>query len=101
MLLCRISIFGAFDSLGRKLERPCDNQRERKTDDEKENHKAHDPIRDFEKRKNLAGDLHQQPGDDRVRDSDLVHVTPLQLAEEYLRIHRSKLTCSDLSARVS
>ena len=34
---------------------------------------------------------HEQPGDNRVRDSDLVHVAPLQLAEEYLRIHRTNL----------
>ena len=45
------------------------------------------PIRNFEERKNLTRDLHQQPRHDCVRDRDLVHVASLQFREEIARVH--------------
>jgi len=41
--------------------------------------------------KNLRCDLNQKPADNGIRDCNLVHVAPLQLAEEYLQIHRTSL----------
>src|SRR4029077_11649800 len=49
------------------------------------------PVRNLKKREDLRRDLHQQPRDDCVSDCDLVNVTPLQFAEEGLRIHLSIL----------
>ena len=91
MLSCRIRIFGPLDSLRRELECPCNNQRDRKTERGQKNNKPNHPVRNFQERKNLRCDLNQKPADDGIRDRHLVHVAPLQLAEEYLRIHRTSL----------
>src|SRR5207248_6873945 len=45
------------------------------------------PIWNFEKWKNLSGDLNQQPSDDGICDRDLVNVAPLQLGKEVTRVH--------------
>jgi hypothetical protein len=42
-------------------------------------------------RKNLAGDLHEQPRHNAIRDGDLVNVAPFELSEKILRIHRVRL----------
>src|ERR1700746_3463553 len=91
MLSCRIGIFGPLDSLRRKLECPCNNQRDRKTKRGQKNNKSNHPIRNFQEWKDLRCDLNQQPTDNGIRDCNFVHVSPLQLAEEYLRIHRHSL----------
>ena len=56
-------------------------------------------IRDFEKRKNLRGDLNEQPLDDGIRRSHLVNIASLCLAEEFLRIHRRSLELTRLLYR--
>ena len=81
----------SLQSFRRQLKRPSDYQRDRKADDEEENYEAHNPIGDVEKWKNLAGNLHQQPGDNAVRDRNLVNVAPLQLSEEVFRVHSADL----------
>ncbi len=82
-----IGSFCAFNAFGRHFKCPRDNQRDRKADDEDENYHAHNPIGDVEKWKNLAGNLHQQPGDDAVRDRDLVNIAPLQFGKEIALAH--------------
>src|SRR5262249_44742194 len=82
-----IRSFCAFDSLRRRFKCPCDYQRDRKADDEEENYEAHYPIGDVKKRKDLAGNLHQQPGDNRVRGCNLVNVTPLQFGKKIALAH--------------
>ena len=69
-------------AFGRHFKRQRNDQRDRKADDKEKNYEAHNPIRNVEKWKNLAGNLHQQPGDNAVRDRNLVNVAPLQLGEE-------------------
>ena len=56
-------------------------------------------IRDFEKRKNLRGDLNEQPLDDGIRRSHLVNIASFCLAEEFLRIHRRSLELTRLLYR--
>ena len=80
-LFC-FGIFRAFQSFRRQFKRPRDNERDGKPDNDCEHDKAHCPIRNFEKRKNLGGNLNGQPTDDRVHDRDFVNVAPLQLGEE-------------------
>ena len=82
-----IDIFRAFQSFRRQFERPGDNERDGKSDDDCEHNKAHCPIRNLEKRENLRGDLNQQPTDDGIRSSDLVNVAPLQLGKEIFDLH--------------
>ena len=72
-----IGSFCAFDSFGRHFKCPCDNQRDRKADDEEDNYQAHYPVGDFEKWKNLAGNLHQQPRHNCVGDRNLVNIAAL------------------------
>src|SRR5262252_11006407 len=91
MLPCRIRILSALDPFRGELECPCDYQRDWKTKRRHKNDKPNRPVRNFQKRKNLRGDLNQKPADDSVRDGHLVNVAPLQLAEESLRIHRTSL----------
>ena len=90
-----IGVFRAFQSFRRQFKRPRDNERDGKPDDNCEHNKAHCPIRNFEKRKDLGGNLNEQPTDDRVRDRDLVNVAPLQLGEEVVDLH---YFASDLGA---
>src|SRR5262249_50090477 len=47
--------------------------------------------RDIEKRKNLARDLHQQPGHHAVSDRNFVDVASLQFAEEFSCVHCARL----------
>ena len=82
-----IGSFRAFDPFGCHFKCPCDDERYRKTDDEEENYQAHHPVGDFEKWKNLAGNLHQQPRHDRIRDCHFVNVAPLQLCEKIRFVH--------------
>src|SRR5947207_2727096 len=39
------------------------------------------------KRKDLSGDLHEQPTDDCVDDRNLVNIAPLQLGEKIVDLH--------------
>src|SRR6266568_4705416 len=72
-----IDIFCALDSFRRQFKRPGKNQRHGKSDDEQQHHKTYRPIRNFEKRKNLARDLHEQPCKDCISDRNLVNVASL------------------------
>src|SRR6266536_1934685 len=83
----RIDIFRALDSFRREFKRPGKNHRHGKSDNEQQHYKTHRPIRNFEERKNLTRDLHQQPCDDCVGDRNFVNVASLQLSEEILRVH--------------
>ena len=87
----RTDIFGPLDSFRRKLECPSNNHRDRKTKGRGKDNKPNRPVRNVEEWKNLRCDLNQKPADDRIRDSNFVNIAPLQLAEEYLRIHRTSL----------
>jgi len=60
--------------------------RDGKFDDNCE-HKAHCPIRNFEKRKDLSRDLNEQASHRRVRDRHLVDIAPLQLGKEVVDLH--------------
>ena len=52
--------------------------------DHEHDDKAHHPVRNFEKWKNLGRDLNQQPTDNCVSDRNLVNVAPLQLGKEII-----------------
>src|SRR4029077_14120407 len=62
--------------------RPCDDERDGKSGHDCEHNKAHGPVWNFEKWKNLCGNLNQKPADDRVRDRDFVNVAPLEFGEK-------------------
>ncbi len=55
---------------------------ERSRYDQNEHGKPNRPVRNFKERKDLRGDLNQQPADNGIRDRNLVHVAPPQLVEE-------------------
>src|SRR5205814_10305330 len=83
----KIDIFRALQTFGGELERPRDNECNRKSDHDCEHDEAYGPIWNFEKWENLRRDLDQQPTNDRIRDRNLVNVAPLQLGEEGVDAH--------------
>src|SRR5438094_6559450 len=78
----RLDLGFEFDSFRRDLERPGKNQRHRKTEDDDDDKYLHHPWRRVESREENRRRLNQQPGDDRIRDRDLVNIAPLQFGEE-------------------
>jgi len=68
--------------LAASFKRPRDDERDGKSDDDCEHNEAHGPIWNFEKWKNLRGNLNQKPADDCVRDRDFVNVAPLEFGEK-------------------
>src|SRR6266536_545453 len=92
----KIDIFRALDSFRREFKCPGKNQRHGKSDNEQQHHKPHRPIRNFEERKNLTCDLHQEPRDDCVGYRNLVNIAPLKLSKEIWKIHFLLLVRSDL-----
>src|SRR5207247_2772252 len=81
-----VSRFRSLQSLGREVERPRDDKRNRKTDDNQQDDEPHTPIRDFEKGKNLGRDLNQQPTNNGVGDRYFINIAPLQFGEEIFRV---------------
>jgi hypothetical protein len=75
-------IFRALDSFGRELEGPGDNERDGKSNYDREHDQPHRPTRDLKERENLRRDLDEQPRHNRISDGNLVDVAPLQLGEE-------------------
>ena len=77
------------------LKSPGHDEGDRKSYGDGGDDEANDPVWDFEKWKNLGGNLNQQPADDRVRDRDLVDIAPLQFgkgcpsSQQRVRIRRS------------
>ena len=71
-----------FNPSRRQFKGPGDHERDGKSDHDCEHNKAHGPIWNFEKWKNLRGNLNQKPADDCVRDRDFVNVAPLEFGEK-------------------
>ena len=61
--------------------------RDRESDDDQQDDEANRPIRNFEKRKDLRGDLNQEPAHNRIGHSYFVNIPPLQLGEEIIDPH--------------
>src|SRR5207302_6511052 len=78
----RVRSFGALDSPRRYLKRPCQNKRDRHTENDEQNNQSNGPIRNIEYRKDLRDPLRKRPAGYHVCDRDLVNVAPLQLGEE-------------------
>ncbi len=73
----------------------------RKPEDERRDDQPHRPIRDFEKWKNLGGDLNQDPRDHDVSDRDAIDFAPFQLDEETASSpRRGKVRSAGRHARV-
>ncbi len=70
------------DSFRRDLERPRQDERDRKSENEQQHHQPDRPVWNFEKWKDLRRDLNQQPRHDGIGDRDLVNVAALQFGEE-------------------
>jgi len=84
---CTIDIFRTLQSFRGQFECPRDHERDWKSDHDCEHDEAHRPVRNFEKRKDLSRDLHEQPPNNRIGNGNLVNVAPLQLGEEVVDLH--------------
>src|SRR5437588_12468624 len=78
----RLNLGLAFDSFGCNLKRPGKNQCNRKAKHDDDNKCLHHPWRCVEGWEENRRRLNQQPGDDCIRDRDLVNIAPLQFGEE-------------------
>src|SRR2546430_16686753 len=78
---------GSFDSFRRKLHEPWEIGGNGKTEKEKEDKKSKRPNWNPKKRKSLGDTLGEGPPAYDVSGSNLVNITPLQLAEETIGIH--------------
>ena len=87
MLIRGIGRRGSFDSFRRKLEQPCETGGNGKTENDQEDKKSNGPNWNAKKRKNLGDSLGEGPPAYDVSGSNLVNITPLQLAEETTGIH--------------
>ena len=81
-------VFCALDSFGSDLERPGQNQGHRKSEDEQENHDPDRPVGNIEERKNLSGNLDEDPADDGISDGNAIDIAPLQFAQEPAPVHQ-------------
>jgi hypothetical protein len=75
--LTRTDILRALNSFRREIKGPRQDHCDWKTNYEQQHYQTHRPIWNFEKRKDLASDLHQQPSHDSVGDSNFVNVALL------------------------
>jgi len=73
---------GSLDSFRRELEQPCETGGNGKTENDQEDKKSNGPNWNAKQRKNLGDSLGERPPAHDVGDSNLVNITPLQLAEE-------------------
>src|SRR5437870_9069632 len=87
----KIDIFRALQSFGGELERPRDNECNRKSDHDCEHDEAHGPIWNFEKWENLRRDLDQQPANYGISHRNLIDVAPLHLGEEIVDLHEAEM----------
>src|SRR5205809_1656885 len=102
-VLGRRNVLGALYPLRCHFKSPGNDESDRKTEDDYENDKPDRPIRNLEERKNLRGDLDQEPGDNRVSNCNPVDVAPLQLGEKVARVHsfQSQVTFGPVHRGVS
>src|SRR5437879_13922409 len=87
----KIDIFRALQSFGGELERPRDNECNRKSDHDCEHDEAHGPIWNFEEWKHLCRDLDQQPANYGISHRNLIDVAPLHLGEEIVAINKAEM----------
>ena len=66
----------------RNVERPRQNKRDGKSNYNQDNDETDNPVGNFENRKDLRGDLDNEPGHDRIRDRDPINFAPFELAKE-------------------
>src|SRR5262249_60867241 len=81
-LLGKVGICSPFNSVRCQLEHPGENERDRQTDDDEQNSKTNDPVRNVEDRQDLRDSLRKCPARDDVGDGNLKKVRPLQLGKE-------------------
>ena len=72
-----VAFFGASDSLRSQIEYPRQRECDWKTQHQHEHNQAHRPIWNFEERKNLRGNLNEQPGGDSVGNGDAMDLAAL------------------------
>src|SRR5882724_11708728 len=70
------------NSLRCNVVHPSEYQRDRKTDQQKRDHKAQTPIRQFPCWKHGRGDLNQEPRGNDVSGGDAINLSALQFLKE-------------------
>src|SRR5713101_259786 len=71
-----------FNSLRRHVEYPCENKRDRKTNQQQRDNDPNHGVRNLENRKDLSQTLCERPARNDVGDRDAINFAPLQFIEE-------------------
>src|SRR5438445_30853 len=71
----------------RELEGPGDDEGDWECNRDQYDHQPHDPIRNFQERENLRGNLNQEPRHYGIGNCNLVNMAPLQFGEEVAEVH--------------
>ena len=77
-----VAFLGAPDSLRSQIEYPRQDERDWKTQHQREHNKADRPIGNFEERKNLRRDLNDQPARDGVGDGNAIDLAAFQFGKK-------------------
>src|SRR5947207_11548876 len=70
---------------------PREDQRDRETDHNGDDHESLRPVWYFKWRKHLRHYLNKQPSYDCVRDGDAINPSSLQLGKEFFEVHTGHL----------
>src|SRR6266550_4523301 len=76
------NLWGGLNSLRRHVVSPGEDERDRKTDQQKHDHKTQRPVRQFPCRKNRRTNLNDESRSDDISGRDAINFPPLQLLEE-------------------
>jgi hypothetical protein len=75
-------MIGSFDSFRRDVESPRQNQSDRESSNQENDHRSQCPLRNFEHRKYLRNDLRDQPGGHRVSDRYAINFSTFELGKK-------------------
>jgi hypothetical protein len=81
------NLWGGLNSLRRHVVSPGEDERDRKTDQQKHDDKTQRPVRQFPCRKNRRTNLNDESRSDDISGRNAINFPPLQLLEESAHKH--------------
>ena len=80
--MLRRNVFAPPDPRRSEFVSPGEKHRDRKAEQEKDDHQPHTPAWNLKKWKRLRRDLDKQPGHDEIGDRDFVDASPSHFGEK-------------------
>jgi hypothetical protein len=92
----RRNIYRSFQAFRREFKEPRKNERNRKSERNKNHDQAHYAVRNLEHRENLRDPLSQRPSHESVRNRNSVNFAPLQFGKQTTRFHLEEMADFEL-----